>query len=684
MRTRKTNSSSNFLSAAASQEFYTNDYNLVGIVNFPGLNLTNKVITQIKLKVTAAQAGYGAGTTKTVYVRESNYQAAAQSGITGGNYYGPALGTFTGSFYGNTTTTTLSGTLLTNLAAYLAEGNNTICLFNPSPSSSSQGYSYNYLQWDSCQIIVTYEEAASEPTTNPTSVVLGNAVTINTNRLSTSATHTIKYTFGGETQTIATNVTDSTPWTPPVALASQIPGSASGACTITCETYYNGVLTGTKTCSLTLTVPTSVVPTISGVTHSEAVAGLAAQFLAYVQGKSKLNVAITAAGAYGSTISTYRATLDNVTYSGATFTSGFLTFSGSKTLSATVTDSRGRTSAPFEVTIGVVAYTPPSISVFTAERCNSDGTAYQQDGEKVRVNITASASSVGAKNTMTCAVYSKLPSASEWTFVQNVAPTNYAVGKTNLLLSSTFSAMSSYNLKVVVTDYFTTSSPVSQTADVGTKVVMVDYYHDENAVAPAPTHGIAFGKVAEQAGLVDSAWPILAPSISLDTPLAIASGGLGSSTVAGMRNNLGVRFQTYYSVDQLGFTVGAATINAVFAAMPSHSAIQCQASEWASGQTPSAYGVIEIVKCAVAARSYCLCYGKMAGDGTFRQYLTSVGDAFDGTWRRVYDGSSLIPVAGGGTNAATPKDALTNLGIFYAATLPASGTDGQICLVPVS
>lgn len=384
-------------------------------MNFPGLNLANKVITQIKLKVTAAEAGYGAGTTKTVYVRESKYQAASESGVTGGNYYGPALGTFTGSFYGNTTTTTLSGTLFTNLAAYLAAGNNTICLFNPSPSTSSQGYSNNYMQWNACQIIVTYEEAASVPTTSPTSVAMGSAVTINTNRLSSSATHTLKYTFGSATGTIATGVGDSASWTPPVSLASQIPSATSGVCTITCETYYNGVLTGTKTCQLTLTVPASVVPTISGVMHAESVSGLAAQFSAYVQGKSKLNVSISAAGAYGSTITTYRATLDGVTYTAASFTTGFLMFSGEKQLSATVTDSRGRTSTVTNVPITVAAYTPPSISAFSAERCNADGSSPQQDGTKVRVNITASAASVGAKNTMTCAVYYKLSSASALT-----------------------------------------------------------------------------------------------------------------------------------------------------------------------------------------------------------------------------------------------------------------------------
>ena len=42
-----------------------------------------------------------------------------------------------------------------------------------------------------------------------------------------------------------------------------------------------------------------------------------------------------------------------------------------------------------------------------------------------------------------------------------------------------------------------------------------------------------------------------------------------------------------------------------------------------------------------------------------------------------------IPLANGGTGASSAKAALANLGIFYSASLPSSGTDGQICLVPV-
>ena len=59
----------------------------------------------------------------------------------------------------------------------------------------------------------------------------------------------------------------------------------------------------------------------------------------------------------------------------------------------------------------------------------------------------------------------------------------------------------------------------------------------------------------------------------------------------------------------------------------------------------------------------------------------------NGTWgsyRLFHAGMATpVPVANGGTGGATGKAALSNLGIFYAAFLPSSGTDGQICLVPV-
>lgn len=537
MRTRKTDSASNYLNSAASQEYYRSGEEYVGIVHFADLNLSGKVITNMVLTVTSAKAGFGASISKTVYVRKSAYQAASQSGITGLNYVGDALGTFTGSFFGNTMSYTFNSTtnssLFSALATYFQSGtslapNNTITLYNPNPPSSNMGYSQNYLQWNAATLEITYEEGVSEPTTNKTTADLNTAITINTNRLPESnAVHTLRYSFGALTnQLIAENVTLSHSWTPPITLAAQIPNATSGVCTISCETFINSTSVGTKTCTITLTVPTSVVPTISSVICVEAVSGIYDTFRFFVRTKSKLEVTIDAVGAkFGNTflsaISSYRATINGATYTAASFTTGFLNTAGTNRLSVVVTDTRGRT-ASFTRDIDVADYNPPSISQFSAERCNSAGTTPQIDGTNIRVNITGALSSVNPTQHISCFVYYKLSTMSAWTQATAVpihmpsqASPDYSVNETNLLLSGhTFNALSSYDLKVSLTDYFTT---VEQVVSVGTKQVMMDFLSSGD--------GIAFGKIAERANKAEFGWPL-----KLSTPLAISEGGTGSTT----------------------------------------------------------------------------------------------------------------------------------------------------------
>ena len=664
MRTRKTNSASNAKSSAASQEYYENTYNYVGIVHFAGMALSGKVITGISLRIVAAQAGYGTGHTKTVYVRKANYQSASQSGITGLGYCGDALGTFTGAFYGNTSTYMLSGDLLNNLSAYIAEGNNTICLYNPSPVKSSQGYSTNYLQWSECTITVTYEEAASKPSLSKTSFEMGTAVAVYTNRQSSIATHIIRYSFFSSTGTIATGVTASCAWTPPVSLAAQIPNATSGWGTILCDTYVNGNLVSTNTCAFQLTVPASVVPSISNVAFSEATSGIADRFGGYVRTRSKLSVSITATGAQGSSISAYRTSIDSVTYSGSSFTTNALNTAGNLALTVTVTDSRGRTASTTR-TVTVLDYSPPSLSMFTAERCNADGTAAQTDGTKVRISAKASGSSVGGKNTLACTVYYKLSNAESWVSAVTLEPSNYAISETNRLLSPTFDALSSYDIKIRVQDVF---YYIEQTVSIGTKQVMMDFYRDGS--------GIAFGKVAENAGKVEFGWPLL-----LSEPLGVNQGGTGAETASSactklgavkkagdtMTGNLAISGYLYPSLYLLP-TYNSTTNRTVFEG----SYVGASSfSSWEDG-TGNNRRMLEVRNAAYQASLDFAVLLRTCTGGTWASYrLFHAGMA------------TPIPLANGGTGASSAKAALSNLGIFYSTSLPSSGTDGQICLVPV-
>lgn len=521
--TRKYTSSANAKSSAACQEFYDSSYNYVGIISFSGMNLANKVITGIWLDIDAAKAGYGAGSTKTVFLRKANYQNGIASGIAGWQYTGDELGTFDGSFYGNYTSYYITGSLFNAMAAYIAAGNNSFTIYNPYASASSHGYSFNYMQLESIVITVTYEEAVSQPTVSSSSVNLGSALTIYTNRQSTATVHTISYWFGETSGAIATNVGASVSWTPPLSLASQIPNATSGICTITCNSFVNGTLTGTRTCTVTLTVPATVVPSISSVAVEDTNETVVTKIGAYVKSLSTLSVAITAAGIYGSTISSYRTSLDGVTYTAASFTaSKKLSAAGDMTLTVTVTDSRGRT-ATYTNTFNVLDYAVPSIKKFSAERCNSDGSAAQVDGTKVRYSFQGSVTSLNNKNGLSCVVYYKLKSATAWTTTEQMAITSYTVTATNKLLSQTFDALYSYDIKVRLTDYF---YYVEQAVSIGTKGVILDFMADGT--------GIGIGKVAETSGYIDCGWPL-----KLSTALAVAYGGTGATSAAGAIANLG-------------------------------------------------------------------------------------------------------------------------------------------------
>lgn len=125
-------------------------------------------------------------------------------------------------------------------------------------------------------------------------------------------------------------------------------GGSNDHCTIGCviETY-NGTTKIGESSELTkvLYIPESIKPSISSISISEAVSGLAAKFGAYIQSKSKLSISISAAGAQGSSIKSYYATVNGQAFSSSSFTTDFLATSGTNTLTVTVTDTRGRTAS---------------------------------------------------------------------------------------------------------------------------------------------------------------------------------------------------------------------------------------------------------------------------------------------------------------------------------------------------
>lgn len=331
---------------------------------------------------------------------------------------------------------------------------------------------------------ITLDSIPRASSVSASSVTMGAATTVAISRASSSFTHTLTYTFGSTTGTIATKTTStSVSWTPPVSLASQIPKAVTGTCTITCTTYNGSTNIGTKTCTLTLTVPASVKPTITGLTAARVDGDVPSSWGIYVQTKSKATLTINgASGSYGSTITAYSISGGGYTSTAASFTTGFLNSAGTITFTATVTDSRGRTSVAATVTITVQAYAPPSFQSYLSQRCLSNGTV-NEDGTYIRGLLTFQFSACGGKNTVTGSIKYKRTTVTSWTAVS----TKFTSGTTVVFGGGGVSTEYSYDVQYTLTDAF---SSVSIQDIISTAAVVMDFKRGGK--------GVAVGKVAEK------------------------------------------------------------------------------------------------------------------------------------------------------------------------------------------
>lgn len=320
---------------------------------------------------------------------------------------------------------------------------------------------------------------------------MGSANNISITRASSSFTHTLTYSFGSATGTIATKTTStSVSWTPPTSLATQIPNSTSGTCTLTCYTYNGNTLVGTSTATVTLSVPASIKPTITSITAARVDGTVPSSWGIYVQTKSKVTLTINgAAGAGGSTISSYSITGGGLSSTQSTVTSGFLNTSGSITFTGKVCDSRGRWSDEKTVTISVVAYAAPKFSSYSTQRCTSAG-ASSANGTYGRANNVFTYSACSSKNTITTAIAYKKSTASSYTN----AGVSFTSGTDAVFGGGNLDTESSYDIRYTLTDAFTTITVVDT---LSTASVLMDF--------KAGGTGLAIGKVSEKDQL-ECAW----------------------------------------------------------------------------------------------------------------------------------------------------------------------------------
>lgn len=445
-----------------------------GVLYFPGLAaLKGKIINSVKLTATTGQTGYGTATTKTVYIYNSASQGGIKTSLNAGHRTGNALGSCKAPMWDNTKTFDVAF-----MAASIAAGYDTYCIYN--------GSSYtDYLKWTAVTLEVDWQEPATQPSLSAATVEMGKSVTINTPAVNSAYRHTLRYAFGSASGTIATGIASSVSWTPPVSLANQIPSATAGSGTIYCDTYSGSTLLGTKSVSITLTVPGSVVP--SAGTLSAALAEDTSGTGLYVKGMGKAKLTLSgASGAYGSSITSYTITGGGWTATNGALTTGTLASAGNITFTVTVTDSRGRKASTTR-TISVIDYTKPGVAVCDVYRCDADGNR-KKAGTYFAVEINASYSAITG-NTLNITARYKKQSESSYGTAANV--TNN--GKT-VIGGGNIGASTTYDVVVTVADKY---NSLSIPRTLSTKSVLQSFKRSA---------GAAIGKVAELANWLDVAW----------------------------------------------------------------------------------------------------------------------------------------------------------------------------------
>lgn len=380
-----------------------------------------------------------------------------------------------------------AGTKTLNLSATFTEDSSAINIGNASISDSWT------LPTISRESVATFSDSNIE---------LLEPVTIYTNRESSAFTHTISYTFGTRQNTIATDVTTSVTWTPQLFMLDQMTSSTSGAVTVTTKTYNGSTLIGTTNKTLTVRAPANIVPAITGVTHSENVTAVSTAIGAYVQNNTKLNLAITgAAGVYDSTIVSRKIVVDGQTINATSGVTGVITTSGTVNIVATVTDSRGRSNS-VTVPITVLAWVPPTNTVFTLQRAISSGSP-SEAGTYIRVNHTETVQSliVGGvqKNALTYKVSTRVRGTTPWTL--KAGPTVSGLSFSGNTLLSPYAADTSFEVLLEVSDKLATAA---YQGTVATEFVLMHW---------AAT-GIGIGKFWTQ-GALDVAGDIYANQVIL-------------------------------------------------------------------------------------------------------------------------------------------------------------------------
>lgn len=364
------------------------------------------------------------------------------------------------------------------------------------------------------------------------SMTMGTAATIKITPPVSGATSTITYKFGSASGTIVTKTSAaSVSWTPPTSLAAQIPNSASGTGTLTVETYSGSTKLGSRAYTVNISVPSTMTPTLT-VAISDPT-GRADTYGGYIQSKSRLKVELTAAGVQGSTIKSYAIKVgDILSATSDTATSGYLPASGSLTVTASATDSRGRTKTVTQ-TVTVTPYVSPTISALAVVRCKANGTE-DPTGAYAKATFSGAITALGGKNTASYRVETRETGTETWSTVATAAAGQYSPTDVSVVFAA--AANKKYDVRMVAVDAFESLASSNRFLPAAYTSM-----HIADSMGSVGIGRLCDKEDTFQVGLAASFDEPVELGKGLAQPLPVESGGTGVATMAELLAALGVK-----------------------------------------------------------------------------------------------------------------------------------------------
>lgn len=332
-------------------------------------------------------------------------------------------------------------------------------------------------------------------TLSNTTLNTSTAVTVNytLGRKSSSFSHAMTLKIGSKTikswTTSSTGaLTQALSTTEVNNIIASVPNSTTGSLTLTMQTKSGSTNVGSsKTITETFSLNSAIKPSASGLTIGIAGSGRDKTINQYVQGITKVTASFTRSAGYGATISSSTINIKRTSDGGNSqtissnsgTTANPVSLSGGYTVTATVKDSRGR-STTLTTTFTVQAYSVPKITKFAPTRNNTTRTT-------INIPFTVAWSPLGTNNPASV----KITQTTGGTSTDKYSVTGQTSGSINTTQNITgVTETTTHVLTLTITDSFGKSA--SSKVTIGTAFVELSI---------AKGLGIGVGKVHERGSL---------------------------------------------------------------------------------------------------------------------------------------------------------------------------------------